>query len=238
MNEARTDPLEALAGLLRRGTPRRFDPARPVDDGLLRRVLAVASLTPSEFDLQPARFVVVREPAERRALRPIAFGNPLPGDAAAVVVVLGYLHPHRTDLDAIVAAARGEGAMTAAREAELRGRVATALGHRGEAELAARAGRAGSMAAAALLLAARAAGLAAAYVDNLDRPALRSRLGIPADHAVCGIVAIGHAAAIEPFAGRLPLAEVCFDGHFGRPWNDAASRAGVPDGSAPSAGLR
>ena len=51
----------------------RFDAARDLPDSVLRHLLEQASLAPSPFDLQPWRFLVVREKRNRERLRGCAF---------------------------------------------------------------------------------------------------------------------------------------------------------------------
>lgn len=122
---------------IRRPAIRGFDPARAVPDDLLRHVLALATLAPSSFNLQPWRFLVVRDERNRRRLRGCAFNHPRLTEAPVVVIVLGYHHPHRSHLDAIVASQQSLGAITPEEAAELRGRArcdgaearCVALGH-------------------------------------------------------------------------------------------------------------
>ena len=42
--------------------------------------------------------------------------------------------------------------------------------------------------------------------------------GVPDDHTVCCLIALGHAAAAKPFSGRFGLDVVCYEEHFGQPW--------------------
>ncbi len=118
---------------IRRPAIRGFDPARAVPDDLLRHVLALATLAPSSFNLQPWRFLVVRDERNRRRLRACAFNHPRLTEAPVVVIVLGYHHPHRSHLDAIVASQQSLGAITPEEAAELRGRALGAMERRPDA---------------------------------------------------------------------------------------------------------
>jgi nitroreductase len=59
----------------------------PVPDDVLNRILEAARLAPSAKNLQPWKFIVVRDPAVRAALVPACRGQAFVGDAPAVVCV-------------------------------------------------------------------------------------------------------------------------------------------------------
>jgi nitroreductase len=73
-------------------------------------------------------------------------------------------------------------------------------------------------AAATLTIAAESLGVASAAIEPFDPARLKDAFGIPDDHAIACLIALGHAAETPPFPGRLPLADVAFEEHFGQPW--------------------
>ncbi|MHC5542855.1 nitroreductase family protein, partial [Singulisphaera rosea] len=58
-------PLSTFDSIARLGSRRRFDPDRPLPDALLKRILHEATRIPSPANLQPWRFLVVREARNR-----------------------------------------------------------------------------------------------------------------------------------------------------------------------------
>jgi nitroreductase len=75
-----------LAPLLdRRRMVRRFTDA-PIDDATVARLLAAARRAPSAGDTEPWAFVVVRDPARRRALARAALGQAFVATAPVVIV--------------------------------------------------------------------------------------------------------------------------------------------------------
>ena len=212
-----TRPFDgAVDAIEARRTPRRFDPDRPLPLPLLERLLALATLAPSPMNLQPWRFLVVRDPRNRRRLRACAFGDPRITEAPVVLIVLAYLHPDRTDLGEVVDRLIEARAISPEGAARLKA-TATREWERGDGP-ALRGTRAAMMATATLMIAAGSLGLASSWLEGSDGEKVREAFGIPDDHALCGLLALGYAAEVGPFPGRFGLDRVCFDEHFGRPW--------------------
>jgi|SRR5271157_2154768 len=109
-----------------------------------------------------------------------------------------------------------KGTLSSAAVAEIRGRALDAMERRADPALWAT--RSTMLGAATLILAAESLGLASAPMEGFDPCAVKEALGIPDDHTVCCLVALGYAAEAKPFLGRFGLDEVCYQEHFGQPW--------------------
>lgn len=211
-------PLTVPEAITRRRATRRFDPDRLVPDDLLRRVLALATHAPSSYNLQPWRFVVVREPRNRARLRACAFGQPKVVEAPVVVILLGYLNGIETDLGPMLDRRVATGGMSPEAAAEARGRATAKLGALDGEARSTWALRSTMLAAATLMIAAEGLGLASAPMEGFDPAKVREEFGVPDDHAVCLLVALGYPLARDPFPGRFGLDHVCSEEHFGQPW--------------------
>jgi nitroreductase len=205
-------PLSAPDAIAGRREARRFDPARPLDDDLLRRILGLATHAPSSFNLQPWRFVVVRSERNRRRLRGCAFNHPAITDAPAVVIVLGYLNGFETDLGPMLE----RSGLTPEAAAEVRGRATAAASKLDDRS--AWATRSTMMAVATLMIAAESLGVASAMIEGFDPSQIKEEFGVPDDHTICGLIALGYALDLNPAPGRFGLDHVCYQEHFGQPW--------------------
>jgi nitroreductase len=116
----------------------------------------------------------------------------------------------------MVARMEAIGAIAPEAAAELRSRAAHALERVPDRSLWAT--RSAMLAAATLMLAAESLGVASAPMEGFDAHKVKDAFGVPDDHTVCCLVALGYAAEAKPFPGRLGLDEVCFEEHFGQPW--------------------
>jgi nitroreductase len=213
---SKTPPISPIES---RRTARKFDPDRPLDASVLERVLTLATLAPSPMNLQPWRFVVVRTLRNRRKLRACTFGDPRITEAPAVLIVLAYHQPDRTDLAEVVDRMLENSAISLENAARLRASAARDW-ERGGPSL--RAIRSAMLAAGTLMIAAESLGLASAWLDGFDDEKVREAFGIPDDHALCGLIPLGHPVETAPFPGRFGLDRVGFDEHFGLPWSPAS----------------
>lgn len=202
--------------LLARRTIHQFDPDRPIEPGSLVRILELATRAPSDFNLQPWRFLVVRDRKDRQKVGRCVLGPAAWAEAPVVVIVLGYLHPHQTHLEAIVDEMVRRGSLHHEAALAVKGRAASTMAR--EANPESWAGRSCMLAAAWLVLAAEGLGVQSALVERFESAPLRQAFGIPDDHAIGCLVGLGHALETPPFPGRLPLDAVCFSDHFGQPF--------------------
>ena len=208
--------LSAPAAIAHRRATAHFDAARPVPDLALRQILHLATLAPSGFNLQPWRFLVVRSERNRKKLQECAFRQPKVAEAPVVVIVLGYHFPHRSHLDAMLEQQQALGAVSESSAAERRARAARTMERVADRPLWTT--RSTMLAAATLMIAAESLGLASAPMEGFEPEKVKDAFGIPDDHTICCLIALGFAAEEPPFPGRFGLAEVCYEEHFGQPW--------------------
>ncbi len=190
--------------LERRATTHFTDEAIP--DEYLDAILACAAQAPSGFNLQPWRFVVVRDPANRERLRKAAMNQAKVAEAAAVVIALGMKEAWREHVDEVL----DEGVLRGiAKPAELEKSKRGALAFLDEQPMEVWVTRHTMIATTYLMLAAEAYGFATAPMEGFDPNAVRREFDIPAEAEVVALVAIGRAKdPIKPYPGRFAIEEI------------------------------
>ena len=182
-----------------RSSVRRYHPDRPVSDEHLAAILEAARLAPSASNVQPWRFVVVRDPAVKARFVEEAFSGIYQGSrriAAPVYLALCGVH----------------GAMdVASRAAGHASYTLTDCGIAGEHAV----------------LAATGLGLGTCWIGMFDRRRARRVLGIPAGVELVSVIALGWPAeaspAESPVKRRKPLSEIARLDSWGKPFPGAQS---------------
>src|SRR3981081_4573431 len=79
----------------------------PVAEADLEKILVAGLAAPSAYNLQPWRFIVIRDSEKRRLLRQAAMNQPKVEEAPVVIVACADLDPWKTgDVNAVIALAR------------------------------------------------------------------------------------------------------------------------------------
>jgi nitroreductase len=215
-------PLSAAEAIIKRRATRHFDPNAPLSEDTLKTILHLGTMAPSSNNLQPWRFIVVRTPQNREKLRQCSFGQPKIGEAAVVVIVLGYHKPHTTHLEPMVDKQIELGAVTPDVGAGIKATAFKSQERVVDRELWAT--KSAMLAAANIMIAAESLGVASAPMEGFESEKVRQAFGIPDDHAVCCLIALGYALSAKPYPGRFPLEAVCYEEHFGQPWTLGEAR--------------
>lgn len=187
---------------------KQFDPAHTMPEAEIDELMSLAMLSPTAFNIQHWRFVIVRDPAVREAIRAASWMQPQITDASLFVVICADIKawektPERYWRNA--AQDTREGIVEAMGE-YYRGRDRI---QRDEAM------RSCGIAAQTLMLAAKAMGYDSCPMDLSDFDAVGKIISLPPDHAIAMFLAIGKGIRDPwPRAGQLALNEVVFTDRF------------------------
>jgi len=206
----------------RRATPH-FD-STPVREEDLKKILQAGLEAPSGYNLQPWRFIVVRDPEQKKRLREAAMGQPKVEEAPVVIVACGDTRGWKeTDLEAMLKLGNERGfpqsGNDGARKAVtglLSGQGGSAAGISGDINIW--VNRHVMIAYTTMLWMAEALGYDTAPMEGFWEDKVRHVLGIPEHVKVVAMLAIGHRKGDDKFhGGRFEPHRTVFADRWGNP---------------------
>ncbi|MDK2971353.1 MAG: hypothetical protein PWP23_1108 [Candidatus Sumerlaeota bacterium] len=200
--------MDTLEAIRTRRSIKHYDPEHRMTDEEIEQLLSLAILSPTAFNIQHWRFVVVKDPDLRARIREAAWNQAQVTDASLLLVMTADLKawqrdPARywRDADAQV---RDFMALNITKYYEGREDV-----QRDEAL------RSCGIAAQTIMLAARAMGYDSCPMDGFDFSAVGKLINLPEDHMIAMMIAVGKGTKPAwPRPGQLPLSDVVIHDRF------------------------
>lgn len=185
-----------------------YDPAHRMTEAEIEQLLSLAMLSPTAFNIQHWRFVVVTDPVLRHQIRAVSWNQAQVTDASLLIILTADLKAWEKDparywvnapqpvSDYLVRAIHDY--YTDHTQAE-----------RDEGM------RSGGMAAMTLMLAAKEMGYDTCPMDGFDFDAVGKLINLPADHVPVMFVVVGKALEeAKPRGGQLAMDEVVIYNRF------------------------
>jgi nitroreductase len=200
--------MDLFTAIETRRAVKNFDPAHRMADEEISRLLTAAVLSPTAFNIQHWRFVLVKDSAIREKIRAASWMQPQITEASLFMVLCADLkawekQPERYWRNA---------------EADVREGIVGAIGsYYSNREQVQRdeAMRSCGIAAQTLMLAAKAMGYDSCPMDLSDFDEVAKIIHLPPDHVIAMFIAIGKATREAwPRAGQLALEEVVVTNGF------------------------
>ncbi len=200
--------METLEAIRSRRAIKHYDPNHQMTEQEVEKLMSLAMLAPTAFNIQNWRFVLVRDPELRKQVRAAAWNQAQVTDASLLVVLCADTkswekNPARYWVNA---PKEVQSFLVPAIDQYYRGREQV---QRDEAM------RSCGIAAQTLMLSARAMGYDSCPMDGFDYDAVGKLINLPADHVVAMFVAIGKSTKEAwPRPGQLPMSEVVIKNRF------------------------
>ena len=201
--------MNTIDAIRARRAVKSYDPTYRISGEEVTELLSLALLSPTAFNLQHWRFVVVNEPALRQQIRQVAWNQAQVTDASLLVILCADLkawdkNPARYWRNA---------------SAEVQAFVLPAIDryYRDKEQVQRdEAMRSCGIAAQTLMLAAKSLGYDSCPMDGFDYAAVGRLIHLPEDHVIAMFVAIGKRTQdVWPRPGQLSLDEVMINNRFG-----------------------
>jgi nitroreductase len=206
--------MDVFEAIERRQSIRRYR-KDPVPEKDLERIMDSARRAPSGSNLQPWRFIIVREEATRQALRRIAKYNQWVEEAPVVIAALGKLDFYKDVPERLQEWVEKEGlderlARRYAQNAErffsrsspealhsyIRYNVAIPLAY--------------------ITLTAVALGLGTCWINDFSEEEAKRILGVPEGYIIVALMTLGYPQGTPPRRSRLAIDEIVFAESFGK----------------------
>lgn len=187
---------------------KQFDPEHEMTEGEIKKLMSLTLLSPTAFNIQHWRFVLVRDPSLRAAIRAASWMQPQITDASLLILVCAdtrawdkqperyWRHLPADVREGILEAMNG---YYDGREQVQRDEAIRSCG----------------IAAQTLMLAAKSMGYDSCPMDLADLDQVAQLINLPDDHLIALFVAIGKGTR-EPWprAGQLPMDAVVITDRF------------------------
>ncbi len=200
--------METRQAIAARRAVKQYDPDHTMTEDEIRELLSQAVLSPTAFNLQNWRFVVVQDRDLRRKIRAAAWNQAQVTDASLLIILCADLRawekqPQRYWRNA---------------PQEVQDYIVPAIDqyYRGKDQVQRdEAMRSCGIAAQTLMLAAKDMGYDSCPMDGFDFEEVGRLINLPEDYVIAMFVVIGKATQPAlPRGGQLPLREVVVDDRF------------------------
>jgi len=200
--------MDTVTAIETRRSVKHFDPQHRMSEQETDELMRLAMLSPTAFNIQHWRFVLVRDAALRERIRAVTWMQPQITDASLLIVLCADLDAWRKQPERYwrdVSPEVQEGVVQA---------IDTYYAGRGQVQRD-EAMRSCGIAAQTLMLAAKAMGYDSCPMDLSDLDEVGKLINLPHDHVVAMFVAIGKGIR-EPWprAGQLLASEVVVTDRF------------------------
>ena len=200
--------MDVLKAIKVRRAVKHFDANHIMREAEIEKLMRLALLAPTAFNIQNWRFVLVRDPDLRSQIRAVAGNQAQVVEASLLIVLCADLKSWE----------KNPGRYWAHAPQPVKDYIVPAIDtyYRGREQAQRDEGmRSCGIAAQTLMLAAIGMGYDSCPMDGFDYGAVGELINLPPDHAVALMVVIGRSTqAAWPLPGQLPMGDVVINDRF------------------------
>ncbi len=201
--------MDTLQAIENRRSVKVYDPSFQISDEETRKLLSLAMLSPTAFNIQHWRFVVVKDNVLREKIRAAAWDQPQVTDASLLIVLCADIKAWEKQPERYW--------RNAPKEAQDYILPAIQQYYQGKPQVQRdEAMRSCGIAAQTIMLAAKAMGYDSCPMDGFDFDDVAEMINLPDDHLISMFVVVGKALKpANPRPGQLDYSEVVIEDNFG-----------------------
>ena len=201
--------MDTFDAIKERRSVKHYDPIHKLSEDEIEQLMSLAVLSPTSFNMQNWRFVLVRDPEIRKKIRSASWDQAQVTDSSLLLVLCADLKSWKKD--------PGQYWKDAPKEA--RDFLVPAMGmfYEGKEQLQRdEAMRSCGIAAQTIMLAAKSMGYDSNPMIGFDPEKVGELISLPEDHVITMMIVIGkQVKPAMPRGGQLPLDKVVFTDKFG-----------------------
>jgi len=183
--------MEVLQAIKERRSINFFDAGRELPDGTIRELLDIANLSPSSFNLQPWKVIVVNDPERKKVLRKCAFDQPKAEEASAVFIMIADPKAVDENIGRVLDSWQELGYMKPEMRETYIGMAGNLYGTEDSLTRKLFAVKNTALYAMSIMLAAKDFGLETHPMDGFDGECIKKEFGIPQDKIIPMLIAVG-----------------------------------------------
>lgn len=200
--------MNTLEAIEKRRAVKHYDPNHRMSDEEVSQLFSLALLSPTAFNIQNWKFVLVKDPELRKEIRKVAWDQEQVTAASLLIILCADLKAWEKDVPRKWRNA----------PQQVQDFILTAIDqyYRGKEQVQRdEAMRSCGIAAQTLMLSAKAMGYDSCPMDGFDFDAVAKLIDLPPDHAIAMFVVVGKGIKEAwPRAGQLPKEEVLITDRF------------------------
>lgn len=200
--------METQDAIRSRRSVKHFDPTHKLTNDEITELLSLAALSPTAFNIQHWRFVVMKDPALRKQIREVAWDQAQVTDSSLLIILCADMKAWEKSPDRYWKNA----------PSEVQNFILPAIDnyYRDKKQVQRdEALRSCGIAAQTLMLTSKAMGYESCPLDGFDFSAVADLINLPDDHLISMFIAIGKGITeAAPRAGQLELDEIVVENTF------------------------
>jgi len=200
--------MNTIEAIKKRRSIRHYDPSFKISDGEIKQLIELAMLSPTSYNIQHWKFVVVDDPKLRSEIKDAAYGQVQVEEASVLILVVTDIKAWEKDMSEKwknVPKEIGDYMATSSHQFYLNKEQL----QRDEAI------RSASFATQTLILAATAMGYSSGIMIGFDFDKAAELINLPENHIISNLVVIGKGIKdAHPRGGQTPVEEVLINNKF------------------------
>ena len=192
--------------------------SEPIPDVTLEAILRMGTQAPSGFNLQPWRFIVVRNQDNKTKLQECAFNQRQVGEAPVVLICCGDRAALNSDnIESVIHLGENNNAMNDQYADFMRNNIPSfAENAPSFGSMEVWTNRHTMLAVAQMMIVAKSYGVDSCPMEGFVASQVKSAFNIPDNFDICCLLALGYAKEpYKQYGGRFHLKQVCYGESYG-----------------------